>query len=349
MEPFRKQLYFEALDTIYWTKYEGKRIPTGDETRQALYDEGHSRGSHAEFKKYRDLWQAEQGIIDPKDRKLSEPLADPIQLATQAVREKLMAVADEKIKANQSEYEAKLNQVNEENARLSEALTSLTQEHESLKTKHETQTSELEDSKKSCEIAGELREQAKRDLALAQRERDAIQTESENWREVSQQSLKEVREINTQQCEQFAAALKELTDTYQSRLSETRERMEEQRQQDAVKLVNVNTEIQKLTQQLNKLRSEKQALETEKAVLTAREQQLNELVAVKTETIESLKAQNNTLSNELLQQQSIFRILKPLEKNMEAMLIHQADSKKLYSHLLQTLKERIARSEEVQT
>ncbi|NNM43751.1 MAG: hypothetical protein HKM07_05360, partial [Chlamydiae bacterium] len=154
--------------------------------------------------------------------------------------------------------------------------------------------------------------------------------------------------INTQQCEQFATALKELTETYKNQLSETRERMEQQRQQDAVSLVNAHVEIQKLKQQIDNLRAEKQVLETEKAVHTACEQQLNELLAVKTETIESLKAHNNTLSNERIQHQTLFEILNSLAENIAALLAHQTDSKEICRHVLQTLKEQIVHRE-VQT
>jgi chromosome segregation ATPase len=342
----RQQLIYETLDHV-WEIHQGKKLPTYEESSKRLAALGHSKGSPNEFYKYRPRWMEERGYADPKTQ--IEPLPDPIEQATNALRRKILEEAEEKIKGYQSDYETKLAELHKENTRIAEALATLTQEHELLKTHYQTQTFELEDSKKLCEITSELLAQAESDIIIAQKERDAIQTESENWREVSQQSLKEIREINAQQCEQFAAALKEVSETYQNRLSETREHMEEQHQQDAVKLVNANAENQKLTQQLDKLRSEKQVLETEKTVLTVREQQLNELLNVKTETIESLKVHNNTLSNELLQQQNIFGILKPLEKNMEAMLIHQADSKKIYSHLLQTLKEQITRSKEVQT
>ena len=282
----RQKIIYETLDQ-FWMIHEGKKLPTYEEVSNCLAENGHSRGSPNEFYRYRPRWKEERGYADPKTQ--IEPLPDPLAQATNALRQKILEEAEQKIAASQTNYENKIADLIAKIQQLTQQLQTSTDDHEILKNKFEKQTQEFIDLKKQCELTTELHNQTTVDLEKARSELKATQSESEKWQTISQQTHQDLRNDHKEHIEKLTTSFDKAIDHYKQELSTTREFMESQRHDFSVQNTNLKAEVTKLQENINKSQQEKETLKIETKELANKNQQLDKIVNDKDIEIDILR------------------------------------------------------------
>jgi chromosome segregation ATPase len=276
MMPPRKQLYFEVLDYFFLEFYKKKRFPKSEETRDYLKELGHSRGSPNEFIKYRDLWKEERGYTDLNNVIPHQVLPDPIEQATQTLRDTVMAEAEEKITAHTEDYESQLLAVRTQ-------LEELTQKHQALDEAYKNQAHDIVLLKDECELTKTLHTQAMVELDKTKGELQAVKEESEKWYALSQQTQHNLQNDHKEQIAQITTSFDTTLTHCKQELSSTREFMETQRHEFTVQNTNLKAENSKLQENVSKLQQEKEILKVENKELLNKNQKLEISITEKTQ------------------------------------------------------------------
>jgi len=347
----RAQEYFEILDSLrskgYMTNEQWRLLSVKEQEKtprmtsrvieDALLENGYSKGSPTEQKKYRFLWMRERGIDsgldkESKDNQIRNLESDPIFSAVNALRKQLSDQAGVVIEEAAKRAEEKVAEVSAKNSEL------------------ETKLSNLQDKCNEFAIAhNELKNKAnKLETALLDAIKEkthfeaTLKAEQTNFLKDKKQFEDKLGNLNNKYdtlCSTKAKEIEDLHLKYKEEISLIKEYSERQRHDHIAEIENLKVVKSKLEKELDKAKDSEQRVNRMNTELSQRFKRLEE-------ENKKLQKENSIL---VVNSRNTEGLLSEARGELKQLHILLADQKDEYQNINKQLfdyKERIGRLEE---